>query len=126
VAETDAGEGSSASKHITKIITLAEDAVGAKVIFAAQRPASSSIQVYYRFGTRDEDLINKSYTLATEETSNPSDNNGFTFRDYEYLIGGPGGSLDPFEQMQFKFVLKSSNQASVQIMKDLRIIALSV
>lgn len=126
IAETDAGEGSSASKHITKIITLAEDAVGAKVLFAAQRPSNASIDVYYRFGTRDEDLISKSYTLVTEETNNPPDNNGFTFRDYEYLIGGPGGALDPFEQMQFKFVFKSTSQARVPVMKDLRIIALSV
>ena len=126
VDETDAGEGSSASKHITRVVELQEDAVGAKVIFTANRPPSSSISVYYRFANADEVITDKSYVLVSEETANPADENKLTFREYQYLIGGQGGDIPAFQKMQFKFVFKSTNQARVPVMKDLRIIALSV
>lgn len=126
VDETNPNSGSSSSKHITRAVTLAEEAVGAKVLFAANRPSAADIQVYYRFATGDEVLSDKNFVLATEETNNPSDENRRTFREYQYLIGGPGGNLDPFSQMQFKFVFRSTNAARVPVMKDLRIIALSV
>lgn len=126
VAETDPNEGSTVSKHITSVVSLAEGSVGAKVLFTANRPPTAAIDVYYRFANVDEIIKNKSYVLATEETSNPSDENKLVFREYRYLIGGQGGDETEFQQMQFKFVFRSTNQARVPVMKDLRIIALSV
>jgi len=126
VNETSANGGSSPSKHITKTITLVEDAVGIKVLFAANRPSTSDIQLYYRVSSGDELITEKTWALATEETSNPADENRTIFREYQYLIGGQGGNLPAFTQMQLKFVFRSTNNARVPVMKDLRVIALSV
>lgn len=126
IEETDARGGSSVSKHVTTPVQLQEGAVGAKIMFTANRPPSALIDVYYRFANTDEILSDKPYILATEETSNPVDENKLTFREYRYLIGGQGGDEAEFQQMQFKFVFRSTNMARVPVMKDLRIIALSV
>ena len=125
VNETSATGGSSASKHITRQITLAQDAVGAKVIFSANRPAASDFQLFFRTATGDEVLIDQPFVLQPEETNNPSDENRTVFREYQYLIGGQGGDLPAFTQMQFKIVFRSTNMARIPVIKDLRVIALS-
>lgn len=126
VNETSPTGGSSASKHITKPVTLASDAVGLKIILSANRPSSADFQVYYRIAAGDEILIDQNWVLLPEETSNPSDEKRTTFREYQYIAGGPGGGLTSFTQFQAKIVFRSTNQARVPVIKDLRVIALSV
>lgn len=125
VNETSATGGTSASKHITKQITLAQDAVGAKVILSANRPKASDFQVFFRTATGDEVLIDQPFVLQPEETNNPSDENRGTFREYQYLIGGQGGDIPAFTQLQIKIVMRTTNAARVPVIKDLRVIALS-
>ena len=56
----------------------------------------------------------------------PSDENPGVFRDYEFIVGGPGGLSVPFNRFILKIVMKSSNNAKVPQFKDLRVIALAV
>jgi len=125
-SETEPYGGSSASKHITRVITLAEDAVGLKVIFAANRPSVAGFDVYYRIASGDENIITKSWTLASQEATIKADEIRGIFRDYKYLIGGQGGSLPAFNQFQLKMVLNSQSASRIPVIKDLRVIALSV
>ena len=126
VDESSATGGTASSKHITNVFTLSEDAVGLKVILAAHRPAETDFQVWLRTSAGDEIITDKSFTLLTEETNNPVDNDATTFRDYEYLAGGQGGDLTPFTKFQIKIEIRSSNQAVSPIFSSLRAIALSV
>lgn len=123
--ETSAFGGSSISKHITKIVTLAETAVGIKVYIAANRPKESDFQLFYRIAASDQLLDGKDFILATETSSNAPNESEFVFDDYEYLIGGVNGTLLPFTKFQLKIVMRSTNAAKVPVFRDLRVIALS-
>lgn len=125
VSETDPVAGSSASKHITTPVTLNETAVGLKVLIGAHRPSVASFDVYYRTAEEAELIEGQNWVLATLETPIPSDE-AEIYRDYEYLIGGQAGNLTPFTQFQLKIVFNSTNSSRVPILRDLRVIALSV
>jgi len=125
VAETDPTLGSSAAKHVTAPITLEEDAVGLKIIFAANRPSTADFKVYFKTGTGDDVLDDIDYTLVEKEASVPADNDRVTFRDYEYIAGGQGGDLTPFTTFQVKIVMTSTNSSLIPKIKDLRVIALA-
>ena len=126
VAETSASGGTHASKHITNPITLADDAVGLKVLVSANRPAAASFDVYYRVSNGTTLLTDTDWTLSAIENDMPSDENPEVFRSYEYLVGGQGGSIPAFNQFQIKIVFKSTNSAKVPVIRDLRTIALGV
>ena len=126
VNETSASGGSAAAKHLTKIITLENDAVGLKILLSANRPNGTDFQLFFRTGTSDEILSDKSFTLQQPETVLPTDDNDTIFREYRYLIGGQNGVLPAFTKFQAKIVFRSINSAKVPRIKDLRIIALSV
>ena len=126
VNETSATGGSSAAKHLTRIVTLDTDAVGLKVLLSANRPNGTDFQLFFRTGTADEVINEKSFTLQEPETTLPTDENPNTFREYRYLIGGQNGVLPSFTKFQVKIVFRSTNSASVPRITDLRIIALSV
>ena len=124
--ETTASGGSSIAKHITTPITLAEDAVGLRIILAANRPSDADFLVYYRTSSESANIQNVAWTLLTEEAPIPSDENPTVFREYRYLAGGLGGTLNPFTTYQVKIVFRSTNTAKVPVIKDLRAIALAV
>tara|TARA_Y100000033_G_scaffold8779_2_gene7888 strand:- start:1772 stop:6727 length:4956 start_codon:yes stop_codon:yes gene_type:complete len=126
IAETDANQGSHMSKHITKPVTLVNDAVGLKVLIGANRPSAADFQVYYKTLTDEQDINDIAWVLATKEEEVPSDENRNIFRDYRYLIGGQGGGLNAFNTFQIKIVFRSSNSSKVATIKDLRVIALGV
>jgi hypothetical protein len=125
VAESNPTGGSAASKHITKPITLADDAVGLKIILAANRPNPTDFQLWFRTATSDQVITDQSWTLQAEETNNPTDENPSIFRDYEYLPGGEGGTLTPFTKFQLKIVMRSLTRAKAPTFQSLRVIALS-
>lgn len=126
VDETSATGGSSASKHLTSIVTLENDAVGLKVLLTANRPSESDFLLYFRTATSDEIIEEKTFTLASQENVITSDENLTVYRDYSYLIGGQGGFLPAFTKFQIKIVFRSINQARVSRIKDMRVIALGV
>lgn len=126
VSETNPTGGSSAAKHITKVTTLAQDAVGLKVFVSANKPSLASFEVYYRVSSGDELIKEQEWTLVNPESALISDENPNTFREYTYLVGGSTGTLDAFNQMQLKVVMLSENSAKPPVFRDLRAIALSV
>lgn len=125
VAETHPTDGSSIAKHITNEITLQEDAVGLKIIFAANRPPSSDFKVYYKASASDAGLDTVNYVEVVRQSDLPTDTDKNTYRQYEYLAGGIGGSLSPFTKFQVKIVFTSTNASNVPTIKDLRVIALA-
>lgn len=125
-SETDPVAGSHLSKHITKPVTLVNDAVGLKILIAANRPSVASIDVYYKTTSADEKLNESNWTLVGPEEEVPSDENREVFRDYRYLVGGPGGTLGAFTVYQLKIVMRSTNSSKVPTIKDLRTIALGI
>lgn len=124
VQETDARNGTAASKHITKAINLAETAVGLKILLAANRPNEADFDMYFRTATADEVITDQPYTLAAKETSIAADEDPNIFREYSYLVGGIGGDLTPFTSFQLKIVFKTTNSSKVARIKDLRAIAM--
>jgi len=126
VDETDPSAGSSAAKHVTIPISLEEQAVGIKVLIGANRPSVANFKLYYRIAGDGDVLRDQNWTLVTPEAAIPSDENPRIYRDYQYLIGGQGGQLPPFTEFQLKIVLGSTSSSRVPVIKDLRVIALSV
>ena len=127
VSEDDpAGDGSMLSKHITIPVTLAEEAVGLKILFAANRPANANFDVYVRTHTGASDSIfTEQWGPINPENYPPSDDNPDVFREYSYLDGGLGGINDAFTTFQLKIVFRSTNSAKVPVIKDLRVIAMA-
>ena len=126
INETSPSGGSAAAKHITRAITLENDAVGLNVLLSANRPNGTDFELYFRTATADEVLADKNFTLKAPETTLPTDENINIYREYRYLIGGQNGVLPAFTKFQIKIVFRSINSAKVPRIKDLRIIALSV
>ena len=126
VDETSKTGGSAASKHLTRIVNLAEEAVGLKIIIDANRPSSTDFQVFVRTGEADDIMPEKTFTLVPQETTVQSDDNPTVFRQYTFLHGGLGGDILAFKKYQVKIVFRSTNQAFTPTLRNLRVIALSV
>lgn len=125
VPETDAGGGSHLAKHITTPISLAENAVGLRILLAANKPSVADFQVYYKVSDEGSNIRNVDWELVNPENSVPSDENPNVFREYRYLVGGLGGALSPFTTYQLKIVFRSPNSSKVPSIRDLRVIALA-
>ena len=126
IPETDKTGGTIIAKHITRPVTLAEAAVGLKIILGANRPSVADFEVYYKAISGDGRFEDASWIEVPKERNMPSDENPTIFRDYEYIVGGPGGLSVPFNRFVLKIVMKSFNNAKVPTFKDLRVIALAV
>ena len=126
VAETDKSAGSSIAKHITRPVTLVQDAVGLKVLLAANRPSVTDFEVYFKTLQEGEQFADVNWVEVEREVTQPTDENPNIYRDYEYLIGGDTGLDTPFTRFALKIVMFSSNNAKVPTFRDLRVIALSV
>ena len=127
VAETDAlGNGSALSKHITIPVTLAEEAVGMKILIAANRPSGTDFDVLLRVhdGATDS-VLTAQYSPLNKEEQVPTDDNPSIFREYSYLPGGTGGVNPAFTSFQLKIVFRSTNSAKVPVIRDIRAIAMA-
>ena len=126
VPETDPQGGTNLAKHITRSVTLEDDAIGLKIILAANRPSVTDFKLYFKTLTENQ-LFNDNPWVEIVRTSElPTDETPGIYRDYEYLVGGDDGLSAPFTKFQLKLVMNSSNNAYVPQFKDLRVIALSV
>ena len=97
-----------------------------KIIIDANRPSATDFEVYVRTCEIDELLPEKDFVLIPSETTLPSDENNSVFRQYTFLHGGLGGDLTAFKKYQTKIVMRSTNQAFTPMLRNLRVIALSV
>ena len=122
-AETSAFGGSTLAKHMTTVQTLEETAVGLKILVSCMRPSEANFRLFYRTAASDENLIDKDFVeQSPEQTIAPDAEN---FREYRFLAGGNGGTLDDFTQYQVKIVMESTNTSRIPIFKDLRVIAMA-
>lgn len=129
VDETDPYGGSALAKHITKVVSLAEAAVGVKVIFDGNRPSITDFKVYYRILEVGSDLniANSPWIEELIDQAMPSDGSPKTYREYRYTIGGEFlGQLPKFTKYQIKIVMNSKSSSVVPKIKNLRTIALGV
>lgn len=126
VGERHPIHGTESAKHVTKITTLTEEAVGLKILLAANRPPQADFQVYWRTAAASDNINQRIWTLVSPENNLPPDTNKNVFREYRYLVGGDGGTMDPFVQFQVKIVMRSTSSAKVPSFRDLRIITLAV
>ena len=123
VDETQPTGGTTGSKHITAPVLLEQDAVGIDARALVNLPDGADVVMYYRTASADENIYEKYWTQLPPVYPVPSDNSS-TFRDANWLAGGPGGTLKPFNQVQMKFILKGGDQAP--IVRNLRFRYLAV
>ena len=121
VAETEPQGGSHISKHITRPITLLEDAINLKILFASLRPAEADFEVYFRTANEGVNIHEQPYTLSTLESPVGADKSNFL----EYRYNAHPKELDAFNQYQIKIVFRSTNTSMPPLFKDLRVIAVS-
>ena len=126
VPETNATGGTVVAKHITKPVTLSNSSVGLKILLSANRPSVADFDVYYKAVNDDTQFDDVQWIEIDKEVNLPSDENPNVFRDYEYIVGGPGGLSIPFNKFIIKIVMRSSNNALPPTFRDLRVIALAV
>jgi hypothetical protein len=125
VSERSPLNGTESAKHITKVTTLTDAAVGLKILLAANRPPESDFQIYWRVASGSDPIQKMAWTIAGAEVSPQPDTNKNVFREYRYLVGGEGGTMRPFTQFQVKIVMRSTNSAKCPTFRDLRIMALA-
>jgi len=107
--------------YITRVVRLANTSRSIKVYYSARRFGDANVAVYYRIQKPgDEKPIEQlGYTLIpTPDTGSTTTIGSEEYEDYEFTVEG----LE-FTSYQIKLVMKSSNQANVPIIRDLRTIA---
>ena len=110
VDETNPTSGTTGSKHITTPVFLEQDAVGIDVRALVNIPNDADILCYYRTAGADENIQDK-YWVYQDKVDNIPYDNSQVYRDAQWLPGGLGGTLKPFNQAQFKFVFVGGDRA---------------
>ena len=114
-------DNSDAAQHITTPTVIDDASEGLKVIFAANRPSSSSFELYVKTAADEDKLVDSDWVQVTLDEPVPSDDNLDTFRDYEFTH-----NANQFSVFQVKLVMKSTNSSKSPTIRDLRAIALVV
>jgi hypothetical protein len=104
-------------------VFLEQAAVGIEARAAINIPDATDIVMYYRTASADENIYEKYWTQQPLVDAVPYDNSG-RFREAQWLAGGKGGTLKPFNQVQVKFVMKGADASPS--MRNLRLRYLAV
>ena len=133
VPESNPLSGTSASKHITKPVTLRQSANGLRVFIDMFNPPAASFDLYYRtVSGLDEDIYSARFQKI-ESQNEPGDNQfnpdtfdlqKLPFNEYQFLVGGRDGELADFVKFQLKVVMRSTNSCEIPIMNSIRVAAL--
>ena len=114
---------------MTKLVTLENANTGLRVEFAAFNPSSScNIDVYIKALTGEESDPNEIDWIELSDPDYATTQDEQFFRDFKYEYDITAGGTKPnatFTQFQVKIRMRSTNQAVVPIIKDLRCIALA-
>mgnify|MGYP000326336818 CR=1 FL=1 len=134
VPETAPLSGTSASKHITKVVTLKQAAKGLRILVDAYKPPAADLDLYYRVGTElDDNLYERDWVLLPSQNTPPSalrnaEVEQMTFAEYRYLAGigqtSTSADLDDFVTFQVKVVLRTTNTCESPVINSIRAIAL--
>lgn len=112
-----ANQSSTYSKYMTKKVNIKNISTFLKIQFAANIPATSDIDVYYKTSLASE-ISNVNFILAT-----PDDDIVKSADQRLYDITYSLTDISPFDTVIVKLIFRSSNSAEVPTVKDLRIIA---
>ena len=109
--------------YITRLARLIRESRSLRVDFQMSRPPEAEVRIYYRtfnIGTNeDADSIGWSLMPLPEQyDSSPSEE--ILWKDYYYEVTGLN-----FNAFQLKIVMRSSSQAKIPLIADLRAIALA-
>ena len=113
-------DSTAASKYVTKPVKLENQSTFTRIRFGANIPTQAQVEVYYRVGVGDKDVLtDRPYVLASATGDITKVENGDqTFYDVDYDIQ----DMDPFDVIEVKIVFKSSNSSAVPRLRDLRVI----
>ncbi len=109
--------------YITRLARLIRESRSLRVDFQMSRPPEAEVRIYYRaFSTGTNDDINSlGWTLMPlplQYDASPSEE--ILWKDYYYEVSGLN-----FNAFQLKIVMKSTSQARIPLIADLRAIALA-
>ena len=123
-SETTATGGTNVARYITKKVDLADDADVITAYIDVNRPAASNVDLYYRVLTSGAaaDMNDTAWVLAASTATIPINDNPGVFTEAQYDIDPLGANVS-FGSMQFKIVLRSTNNSTVPTVKDFRAIA---
>ena len=128
---SEAVEDFNPANYITKLVTLENACTGLRVEFAAFNPSSScNVDVYIKALTGEESNPNDIDWREITTPSYSSLQDEFVFKDYKFDyditdVATGGSASATFTKFQVKIRMRSTNQAVVPILKDLRCIALA-
>ena len=123
VSEEDAYCNTGGMRHITTPVTLENDAVGIEAKVDVSLPEGAGIQMWYRTATADQNILDQQWVRRFPENNIANVNDG-SLIEARFLPGGQGGYLQPFNQVQQKFVMTGTNAGPA--MTNLRLRYLSV
>jgi hypothetical protein len=113
--------GNQLARYITKKVELAEEADKIDVFLNINRPRSANVDLYWRVieGGSSTDITTVAWQPGYPNEAISVNDNPSVFKEVQYEIDPPGS----FGTMQFKIVMRSSNSATVPLVKDFRAIA---
>ncbi len=120
-----APEGTSnEANYLTKRFTLANPATALKVLYEANRPEPSILQIYYKIAEEGDprNFDDIPYVLSNTDVTDNPDENRELFREREHTISG----LNAFSTAAVKFEFKSTSTVEVPKIKNLRVLALAL
>ena len=120
VSEINPDSGSASSKYLTKDVVLNNPSTFLKIRFAADIPPNADVDVYYKLSpaSSSNTLIDDKYTLLQPDVPLVRNNDG-QYYDTDYTLKDQVA----FDAVVVKLVFKTTNEAEVAKVKDLRIIA---
>jgi hypothetical protein len=132
--ETDPDGGSAAAKYITREVTLENPSTALEVRLAANVFPTSSIEVYRKVRSPDDDTpmdqipyvqMTQSNNLRnSEERSQSPYNEAYRTNFFDFNYGETG--IPEFSAFKIKIVMKGTNPAYPPRVKDMRTIALAI
>lgn len=121
VPEEKSFDCSTASRYMTKQVTLENPAENFKIFFGAVREQEADIDIYYKTRTPYEvtewNEIDWIRLDSPDEDVAISQNNS-DFKDFTFTVE----DLEPFNAISVKLVMKSMNSTQVPIFQDFRLI----
>jgi hypothetical protein len=128
IADTSPFGCTNSANYITRTLSLTQAAEAIKVIFDANIVKDTLVNVYYRTWTGDIDLKKVRWVDTGFKPQTKDSAGNYIERDpagqfFERDIDVTG--MPPFNNVQIKIVMKSTNPVNVPKIKNLRLIALS-
>lgn len=120
ISEISPSGGSADAKYLTRVVELSNVSSSLVVIFSANIPEEAEVDLYYRAIVKNSVKKLTEYVWVNVPTSYIKNSNVNEFIEQQYMI-----DVGAFNTHQIKLVLRSTDQADIPRVKDLRVIALA-